>query len=121
MTPSPDARSTPKASLQGPSPTGAVVYIADDHAAIVTIASDGRIRTSEIDRGWWPEARFVSKIVRIVGDRDRVAILGVTDARLALEREYTAEFRRPDHLIDVEGPGDGTLDELVSRLKVLAG
>jgi hypothetical protein len=95
----------------------AVVWVSRDHAAIAMADRDGRIRTCEIDRGRWSAPKFLNTITRTVGRRDRVAILGPTAERLRLEREYVADFGRPDHLVDVESRGPIPLGDLVSRLR----
>jgi hypothetical protein len=84
-------------------------------------AGHGRISTSEIRRGSLPVSFFVAQVVRTIGDRERVVILGPSSIRLALERDYVAIFRRPDRLVDVEPAGPVTLKDLVDRLHTLAG
>jgi hypothetical protein len=65
-------------------------------------------------------APYLAQVVRVIGDRQRVVILGPSSVRLALEREYVAAFRRPDRLVDVEPAGPVSSDELVDRLRTLA-
>jgi hypothetical protein len=59
-------------------------------------------------------------VVRAVGDRQRVVILGPSSARLALEREYVAIYHRPDRIVDVEPAGAVRTEDLVERLRALA-
>jgi hypothetical protein len=97
----------------------AVAWISGRHAAVATIGHDGRVRTCEIDRGWWTQGRFVNRVARTIGACNRVEIIGPRSARLALERAFVVEFRRPDDLIDVETSGVVDLDELVARVRKL--
>lgn len=119
----------PVAELQGRKTAGsqrtiarssAAVWINGRSALIALMGDDGRISTCEIDRGIEPELSYLAIVVRAIGDRERVLIVGPSSTRLALEREYVSIYRRPDRLVDVE-PGD-TLDraELVRRLCELA-
>ena len=101
-------------------PASAVVWINGRQAIVNTMSRDGRILTSEINRGLQPELSFLALVVRVIGDRDRVLILGPSSVRLALEREYVAIFRRPDRLVDVEPAGTIDAEELVVRLRALA-
>ena len=78
-----------------------------------------RITTVEVDRGVEPETSYLVRIVRVIGDRQRVLILGPSSPRLALEREYVAVFKRPDRLVDVEAAGPTDARALVDRLSSL--
>lgn len=105
---------------QSPAPSSAAVWINGRSAIVAAMDPEGTISTCEIDRGIEPESSYLAIVVRTIGDRERVLILGPSSTRLALEREYVAIHRRPDRLVDVE-PGD-VLDrvELVRRLCELA-
>ena len=83
----------------------AVAWINGRQAIVVTMSHDGLVSTCEISRGWLPEPAYLAQVVRVIGDRQRLVILGPSSARLALEREYVALFRRPDRLVDVEPAG----------------
>jgi hypothetical protein len=98
----------------------AVVWINERQAAVAAMSHDGHISTCEISRGWWPQAAFLAQVARQIGDRQRVAILGPSSIRLALEREYVALFQRPDRVVDVEPAGPVALEELVERVHTLA-
>jgi hypothetical protein len=108
-------------SATGTTAPSAVVWINGRQAVVASTGGDGRISTCEISRGWWSEAAYLAQVVRVIGDRQRVVILGPSTVRLALEREYVAIFRRPDRLVDVEPAGPVTREELVGRLRTLAG
>jgi hypothetical protein len=99
----------------------AVVWINGRQAVVATMSDEGRISTSEIDRRWMREQPYLAQVVRAIGDRQRVSILGPTSIRLALERDYVAMYRRPDRLVDVEPAGPFTSEELVDRVRSLAG
>lgn len=101
-------------------PSSAVVWISGRQAIVATLSDDGRISTYEINRTLEPEPSYLALVVRAIGDRERVAILGPSSARLALEREYVTIFRRPDRLIDVEPAGEIDPEQLIERLRALA-
>lgn len=100
-------------------PTGAVVWINHRRANVAAMNADGRISTYQVNRGPNPEPSFLALVVRAIGDRERVAILGPGSARLALEREYVAIFRRPDRLVDVEPAGVIDTSKLIDRLRTV--
>jgi hypothetical protein len=86
---------------------------------VATMSRDGRVTTCEISRGWLPDRAYVAQVVRIIGDRQRVVILGPSSVRLALEREYGLTYQRTDRLLDVEPAGAVELQDLVDRLRTL--
>ncbi len=101
-----------------PAPS-AVVWINGRQAMVGTMSHDGQISTCEISRGWLAEGPYVRQVVRVIGDRQRVVILGPSSVRLALEREYVAAFGRPGRLVDVEPAELVTMQELIDRLHCL--
>ena len=98
----------------------AVVWINGREAVIAATDVDGMIMISTVDRGIRSEAAFLATVVRRIGSRERVMILGPGSTRLALEREYVALHRRPDRLVDVEPAGSIDEEDLVGRVRVLA-
>lgn len=98
----------------------AVVWIDGRQAIVATMSADGHVSTYDVNRGHEPEPVYLTLVVRAIGDCKRVVILGPSTARLALEREYVAIFRRPDRLLDVEPAGPIDLEALVGRLRLLA-
>ena len=112
-----ETRATAARDLASPS---AVVWIDDSQAIVATMGDDGRISTCEFERGWLPEVTYLAQVVRLIGDRERVTILGPSSMRLLLEREYVTVFHRPDRLIDVEPAGPVPTDELVVWVRMLA-
>jgi hypothetical protein len=99
----------------------AVAWINGRQAIVARTDRTGRTSTCEIERGVEPEGSYLALVVRAIGDRDRVVILGPSSMRLALEREYVAIYHRPERLVDVEPAGLVTADELVDRVRGLAG
>ena len=81
---------------------------------------DGMIMLSTVERGIRSEGEFLGTVVRRIGDRERVMILGPGSSRMALERAYVAIDRRADRLIDVEPAGAIDEEDLVERVRVLA-
>jgi len=98
----------------------AVVWINGRHAFMALSSQDGRISTSEITRAWSTETAYMAHVVGVIGDRERVVILGPSSARLELEREYVAMFHRPDRLVDVERADALSPEEIIDRLRTLA-
>ena len=98
----------------------AVVWINERQAMVATMSHDRRIATCEITRGSMPEPSYLAQAVRVIGDRQRVMILGPSSIRLALEREYVTHYQRPDRLVDVEWAPVPHLQDLVERLRTLA-
>jgi hypothetical protein len=99
--------------------SSAVVWINDLDAVVACRDTDGRITTCTIDRGSEAELPYLNLVVRAIGDRERVLILGPGSARLALEREYVAIYHRPERLVDVEPSGPVDEAELVDRVRQL--
>jgi hypothetical protein len=99
----------------------AVAWIDDQRSMVAMMSADGHISKCEISRGWLSGPAYVAQVVRVIGDRQRLVILGPGDLRLELEREYVALIRRrPDRLVDVEPEGPVSFDQLVDRLTTLA-
>ena len=101
-------------------PPSAVAWINRRQAIVATMSPDGQISTCEINRGLEPEQAYLALVVRAMGDRERIVILGPSSIRLALEREYVTIYRRPERLVDVEPAGALQAEELVGRLRALA-
>ncbi|HLO36825.1 MAG TPA: hypothetical protein VK194_12110, partial [Candidatus Deferrimicrobium sp.] len=70
--------------------------------------------------GTLTELEYLADVVREIGDRERVMILGPNEVRLDLEREYVAIYRRPERLVDVEPAGRLDAEALVRRARRLA-
>jgi hypothetical protein len=102
------------------SASSAAVWLNGRRALVATMSGDGRLSTCEFERGWLPESAYLAQLVRVIGDRERVVILGPTSVRLELERDYTAMFRRPERLLDVEPAGPVSREELIARLRTFA-
>ena len=97
------------------SASSAGVWINGRQAVVAGTGRDGRISTSEITRGSMREQPYLAQVVRAIGDRQRILILGPSSIRLALERDYVAMYRRPDRLVDVEPAGPFDSEELIDR------
>ena len=112
--------STMKGSSSTRISSSAVVWVNGREATVVQIASDGRMSTFEISRGWLPETPFLVQIVRVIGDQKRLLILGPGSIRLALEREYASMFPRPKRLVEVEACGAVDITQLADRIRAFA-
>ncbi len=98
----------------------AVVWIDEDGAVIASVDGDGQTAVCDFTRGALPTSRYLEQVIRAMGDRRRVMILGPDTARLALEREYVAVFHRRERLIDVEQSPSLDMDELLDLARLLA-
>ncbi len=114
-----ETQSPHRAASEAAAPS-AVVWINGRQAVLAAMSHDGHISTSEISRGWLSQPAYLTQVVRVIGDRQRVVILGPSSVRLALEREYVAMFRRPDRLVDVERVDALSPEEIIERLRTLA-
>jgi hypothetical protein len=98
----------------------AVVWLNGREARVARTGTRGRPVVVTIRRGVGEVDPFLLRVVREIGDRERVVILGPGSARLALEREYVSLYRRPERLVDVEPEGAVTSADLMERLSTLA-
>jgi len=98
----------------------AVAWINGRRAMVAMMNHDGGISTCEITRGWLEQPAYLAQVVRVIGDRQRVILLGPSSVRLALERQYVTIFHRPDRLVDVEPAAAVEMSDLVERLRMLA-
>jgi hypothetical protein len=77
------------------SASSAVVWLNGRQAMVATMSGDGRLSTCEFERGWLPESAYLAQLVRVIGDRERVVILGHSaSARTKWEHGVAAD--RPD-------------------------
>ena len=54
----------------------AVVWINGRQAFVALMSHDGHISTCEISRGWLTRSSYLVQVVRVIGDRQRLVILG---------------------------------------------
>ena len=99
--------------------SSAVVWLNGREALVARRGDRGKPVVATIRRGIGGADAYLLRIVREIGDRERVMILGPGSARLALEREYVSLYRRPERLVDVEPAGAVTSDDLIERLSTL--
>jgi hypothetical protein len=97
-----------------------VVWIDARRALVTRISPDGMVSSGTLERGVDEETAFLARVVKAIGDRARVVILGPNATRLALEREYVAIHHRPDRLIDVQPSGPLDKAQLERRVRELA-
>jgi hypothetical protein len=101
----------------GPS---AVVWIDTRHAIVARTVDADRVFMAEIERGTDGETQYLAHVVREIGDRERVMIVGQNGVRLALEREYVSISHRPDRLVGAPLGAWSNRTEIVNRLRVPA-
>jgi hypothetical protein len=97
----------------------AVVWIDGRRALVARMSMAGSLSTCEFQRGSLSDLEYLAQVVRLIGDQERVMIVGPGPDRLALEREYVSMYDRPDRLVDVEPAGTLGMDDLVARLRTL--
>jgi hypothetical protein len=101
-------------------PSCAAVRIDGRSATLARMHPDGTVSLCSMTRGPDAETPYLARVARAVGDHERVEVIGPDALRLALEREYVAIYRRPDHLRDVESPAVIDESALVERVHRLA-
>jgi hypothetical protein len=101
----------------GPS---AVVWVDADHAIVASTGSDGGIATEQVDRGSASETEFLAHVVRQIGDRPTVSVVGPSALRLALEREFVAINHRPERLIGIPTSARAAESGILERMRRLA-
>jgi stalled ribosome rescue protein Dom34 len=97
--------------------SNAVVWLDRRAARVARRGASGDPVVHEIRRGTDGEAQFLVDVIREIGDRERIVVLGPGVSRLALERAYVSLYQRPDRLVDVESTSGGTAAELSERLR----
>lgn len=110
----------PPVSTEAMAAPSAVVWVNGKRAIVAAMGREGSISTCDISRGSLREPDYLAQIVRVIGDRERVVILGPGAMRLALEREYVTIYHRPERLVDVEPAEAVDAADLVERLRTLA-
>ena len=102
-------------------PTGAITWVGTDHALVARRSADDEIDIAAIERETAGDReRYLARIAKQIGARDRVLIMGPDALRTELEREYVAIYHRPDRLVDVEPATEPSEAELVARLRELS-
>ena len=99
----------------------AVAWIDEDSAIVARSSGAGAVSTCEITRGGEPEPSYLAIVVRAIGDRDRVVILGPSDLRVALERAYAQTDSRRRRLVIVERGTHADRQSVTDRLRTLVG
>lgn len=119
------ALTAPAEPLAAPRPaSAATAWIDLRHALVGRTLPGGEIEVVELARPprlEEPLEQWIAVVADAIGDRERVLILGSGPMRLALEREYVAIFHRPERIIDVEPASGIDRDEIVRRVRELAG
>lgn len=98
----------------------AVVWLNGREAHIARLGFGSGASVTEVERDIEDGRTYLLRVLGSIGDAERIAILGPGSARLELEREYVAIYRRPERLIDVEPSDRPTDDQLLARLGELA-
>lgn len=105
----------PATDSQKPS---AVVWLDLAHA-LVARSQDGRPAVTEVDRSFDAEHAYLLRVLHEAADCERLVVMGSDSARIALEREFVAMYRRPDRLIDVGHVSTPRNVDLVDVLRML--
>lgn len=96
----------------------AVVWLDRTHALIAR-AHEGRPEVTEVNRSFDTEPAYLLRVLHDAADCDRLVVMGSDAARVALEREYVALYRRPDRLVDVGQVMAPRAADLVDQLRML--
>lgn len=101
--------------------SSAVTWIDRTHAIVARTMPSGAIDVTELTLPDEPstDTAALTRVADVMGDRERIVIVGTAAMRTALERQYVAIYQRPDRLVDVEPDGPMTRRQLVDRLREL--
>lgn len=80
----------------------AVVLRFDGSSASVSrVGTDGSVSRITVERELESDQVFFARIVHLMGDHERLIVVGPATRRLEFEREYVEICHRPDRLVDV--------------------
>lgn len=126
--PSPGERTTSPGAT-GPTPAtmphgrlgGAVVLLAATEAVVARTRPDGCDEIARVPRrgGRAGAPSFFLRVLRAVGDRAPVVIMGASPDRTAFEREFVMISHRPDRLLEDASVHDAHPEALLERLRGL--
>lgn len=126
--PSPGERTTSPGATGRTPPTmphgrlgGAVVLLAANEAVVARTRPDGRDEIARVPRrgGRAGAPSFFLRVLREVGDRAPVVIMGASPDRTAFEREFVMVSHRPDRLLEDASVHDAHPEALLERLRGL--
>jgi hypothetical protein len=99
---------------------GAVVLLAATEAVVARTRPDGWDEIARVPRrGGRNAATFFLRVLRELGDRAPVVILGAGPDRTAFEREFVMVSHRPDRLLEDASVHDAHPAALLERLRGL--
>ena len=100
---------------------GAVVLLAATEAVVARTRPDGRDEITRVPRRSRRAGApsFFVRILRELGDRAPVVILGASPERTAFEREFVMISHRPDRLVEDASVHDAHPEALLERLRGL--
>ena len=78
-----------------------VLKLGRSSGSLSRIGPDGAISRIRVDRELDSDEVFFARIVHLLGDHERLIVVGPPTRRLAFEREYVDISHRPDRLVDV--------------------
>jgi hypothetical protein len=88
------------------------------HALVArTCATGTEVREIEPVGACAEPCLYFASVAAELGDRERIVVAGPRSARLALEREYTALYQRPDRIVDLEPSEPMNEQALLARLR----
>lgn len=80
----------------------AVVLRFDGSSASVSrVGTDGNVSRITVEHELESDQVFFARIVHLMGDHERLIVVGPASRRLEFEREYVEICHRPDRLVDV--------------------
>lgn len=107
--------------LAPPIHPSAVVWINRREAVVAATRPDGGVALEQVSAAGAETLHgYLARVVDVIGERERLMILGPGSARTALEREYATTYEGPERLIDVEPADRRQRDHVVERLLVFA-
>jgi hypothetical protein len=97
-----------------------IVWIDERHAIVASTTSEGGMTTKRVDRGAGLETEYLAHVVHEVGDRPIVSIVGPSNVRIALEREFVAISHRPERLVGIPMAKRDAEAQILERMRRLA-
>jgi hypothetical protein len=107
---------------QQPAPatrSGAVAWVEPHRALVASTTPGGSVLVEEITADLAGAAPYIARVIDEIGDVERVAILGPSEERLIVEREYLLVYRDPERIVDVAHVEELDQADLLVRLRAI--
>jgi hypothetical protein len=99
--------------------SGAVAWVEPQRALVASTTPGGSILVEEVVADLKGAAPYIARVIDEIGDVARVAILGPSEERLIVEREYLLVYRDPERIVDVAHVEKLDEADLLARLRAI--